>query len=366
MDENTFNSKKITSIKNIFLFIFLFYTFIRKGGNNMKKTKKIAFYFFVLFLFFTFQNHTSAAEVVYTNSKGVKMTQAEYDNLKNLGFSDMAIDQMEQEIFDENKDLVVYNKVEVTKYYETTEIPIKEENNTISNTKPLNLNNLTITTDNDNLYLTKELSKEEYYKKVQSAKMGLKNGSYSVLSDDTTSTSYRTLTTSIVELTNKKYRLKSEFKWDIMPKTRKVDTLSTSIDNYFTPIAQSEFGQQLWSYWNPSNPNAGFKYDSVSYSRGSSKYTRQSAGYGLQMDLKDDDTGYKLFELSGYMYYDIEKSSSIIPTYVNAYGNYAHLTENTSLSYSISLSYGSPSISFSGISSSKFDSITTHAQVKYK
>ena len=98
--------------------------------------------------------------------------------------------------------------------------------------------------------------------------------------------------------------MKKQNIWDILPKTRKVDTLSTSIDSYFTPIANTEYGQQMWSYYNKYHPEWGYYNSYISYNKGSSKYTRQSAGYGLKMDLKDDEGDYKLSALSGYMYFN--------------------------------------------------------------
>lgn len=313
----------------------------------MSTVKKIAVYLFAISFFFMLQNATSAAEKL-TNSYGIKITEEQYENLKELGFTDLAIDQMNKEVFKANKDLVVDSKSESTKYQEIVETkPVENQFSTFSTTS-----------ENSPTYTTTELSEEEYFRRVEQEKNGIKI----LASYDTTTTSYRRLTTSI-QFIGTTTRLHNKFVWDIIPNTRSYDVLSTSIDSTFSPQAGSEYGQQLWGYTHPLY--GGFYGDNASYPSGSSTYTRDTAGYGVKMNLKDDSSNLRVTQLEGYMYYNIIRNSSVVPYYINAYGNYSHLKSTADTSYSYGLDFGGPSISWSGISSSSFDSITTHAQIPY-
>lgn len=59
-------------------------------------------------------------EVYYTNKRNVEMTEAEYNNLLGLGFTEKDISRMDQELFNENKDLEGSVLQETTKYFKTT------------------------------------------------------------------------------------------------------------------------------------------------------------------------------------------------------------------------------------------------------
>ncbi|KOO43752.1 hypothetical protein AMD01_15455 [Priestia koreensis] len=311
-------------------------------------------------------SNAHADEVVTKNSNGIEITETEYQNLTNLGFSDLAINQMDQEAFDENKDLKVDSQVETTKYYEVKE-STDSNNNLSTNFKNKMLNNKN---DNNDNYTTTELTKEEYYKRVNKVKSEeqntnqsvLKNGSKTLAANDTSSTSYRKLTTSIQRI-GTTLRLFDEFVWDVVPSTRSYDVLTTSIDSTFSPVAGSQHGQQIWSYTHPKL--GGFYGDNAVYNSSSTTWNKQSAGYGVKMNLKDDTSTLRVTELEGYMYYNITRNSSVIPKLVNAYGNYSHAKSTVSSSYSYSLSFGGPAIGWSGVSSTSFDQLTTHAQTGY-
>jgi hypothetical protein len=310
----------------------------------MTRLQKISIFAFAFSILLMLHNPVSAAEKKITNSNGIKMTEEQYGNLKELGFTDLAINQMNKDVFKENKDLVVDSKTEVTKYYE-----IKE--------KPQAIQNFSLTDEENGNYISTELSKEEYFDRVQASK-----NYFPTLSDDTTQTSYRRLTTSI-QLIGSDTRLYNQFVWDTIPTTRSYDVLGASIDSTFTPVSGSNYGQQLWSYTNPTT--GGFYGDNASYSSNSSTWSKTSAGYGVKMNLKDDASNLRVTELEGYAYYKIARSSSVVPYYINAYGNYSHAKTNVSSTFGFGFSFGGPAISWSGITSTSFDTITTHAQTKY-
>lgn len=313
----------------------------------MSNVKKIAVYLFAISFFFMLQNVTSAAEKL-TNSYGIKITEEQYENFKELGFTDLAIDQMNKEVFKANKDLVVDSKSESTKYQEIVETtPVENQVSTFSTTS-----------ENSPTYTTTELNEEEYFKRVEQEKNGIKI----FASSDTTTTSYRRLTTSI-QLIGATTRLHNKFIWDIIPSTRSYDVLSTAIDSTFSPKSGSEYGQQLWAY--TYTTSGGFYGGNSAYPAGSATYTRDGAGYGVKMDLRNDTSNTRVTQLEGYMYFSIVRSSSVVPYYINAYGNYSHLKTTADTSFSYGLDFGGPALSWSGITSSSFDSMSAHAQIPY-
>ena len=309
--------------------------------------KKLFAFICALSIFGLAQGETKAMENSIINSNGIEITQPEYENLEYLGFTELAIDQMSQEIFDQNKNLTVESKSDDTKYYEIQEV---------TPTKSFSI----LTSDRNSNYKTTELTEDEYFKRVEAEKNSistLNNG------DDTTSTSYRRLNTSTYKLNSTTYRVHSKFVWDIIPATRSYDVLSTSIDSLFTPIAGTNHGQQLYAYTHPVQ--GGFYGDNVTYNSSNNNWNKQGAGYGLKMNLIDNTSTLRITQLEGYAYYNIQKSSSVVPNYVNAFGNYSHAKNTVASSISYSLSYGGPAIGWSNVSSTEFDAITTHAQLKY-
>lgn len=295
--------------------------------------------FFSLCLFFPTLVNAEEKEN-FINANGIEITSIEYENLKNLGFTDLAINLMEKEVFLENKDLIVDSQTKVTRYYE-----IEESSPNISNIK----------TD----YKTTELSEEEYFKRVKDAKMS--DGLIKPSSTDTVETSYRRLTTSIQKI-GSLIRLQNYFVWDVMPVTRSYDVLTISLDSMFSPVSGSQYGAQ---YWTSLHPLHGVHYGAAEYNPSSSTWNKQSSGYGVRMNLKDDTPNEQVFELEGFMYYEITRNSSVTPTLINAYGNYSHAKQSITSNFSYGLSWGSPTITWSGVPSTSFDAITTHAQTSY-
>lgn len=316
----------------------------------MKIISKTSIFLLAFSIFLILQNPVKAEEKTTTNSLGVVMTAEEHQNLKNLGFTDLAIDQMDQEVFNENKNLKVDSQSTVTKYYEVKE-----------NSQESQLSRSSIQEDQNTNYTSTELTEEEYFKRVEAAAKD-DNTIKPRAATDSISTSYRRLSTSIQKI-GTDLRLYQKFIWDKMPATRSYDVLTISIDQTFTPISGSQYGQQLWGYIHPTTGASGG--GNAKYSSSSTAWKKQSAGYGVKMNLKDNAANLRVIDLEGYMYYKIKRSSSVKPYYINAYGNYAHAKKSLSSGFSYGLDFGGPSISWSGVSSTSFDSITTHAQTRY-
>lgn len=304
-------------------------------------------FIFILSVFFGMNNNVLAEEDgTIINHNGVKIKPDEFNRLKDLGFTDEAINFMPKDIFKENKDIEVQSKSETTQYQEIQENPFGGS---------------LLSADEDSNYLLTELTEEEYFKRVNASKK--ESESVSPLASDSTATSYRRLTTSISRLTKTSARLQSSFKWDTMPKTRSIDLLTTSIDSTFEPVSGTNYGQQFFSYFEGAWDTP--RDDSAIYRSSSSAWSKKSAGYGVKMNLKNSSSSIRVHALSGYAYYNIRRANSIVPRSINAYGNYAHAKKTVSAGFSYGLSFGGPSISFAPTVSKSFDKITTHAQLKY-
>lgn len=285
---------------------------------------------------------------VIVTSVGNKLTKDEFDNLLRMGFTELAIDQMPSDIIKDNKDIITDNIGESTVYQEVIEQDSSDK-----------LSRSSLSEDNESDYHVVDLTKEEYFNKVNSSTQPeLSRAS------NTTKTSYRRLTTTVSSL-GKKYRVNSKFIWDKLPKTRSYDVLTTSIDSTFTPVPGSNYGTQLWTLGHKSSNPTPVTHGSAKYKSSSKTWTKSGAGYGVRMNLKDSTKTSQVLALQGYSYFDIERSNSVVPKYVNAYGNYSHAQKNISSNISYGLSFGGPSISWGNISSKSFSAITTHARTKY-
>ncbi|MFP3442825.1 hypothetical protein R0K18_34325, partial [Pantoea sp. SIMBA_133] len=65
---------------------------------------------------------------------------------------------------------------------------------------------------------------------------------------DKTYTSYKTMTTTIITLSNRNWRLKTHVYWDRIPKTRSYDVIGTGINhNEFVGNRGTEYGKQFWT-----------------------------------------------------------------------------------------------------------------------
>ncbi|UTR04684.1 hypothetical protein MM326_11080 [Alkalihalobacillus sp. LMS6] len=275
----------------------------------------------------------------FENNEGVLISEEEFDNLKEIGFSELQIQNMSQELFDDNRDKELVSETSSTKYIEMTYDTVGDS--------------LATRQDFHNSPSQKELTADEYYERLNAPES---------FNTDTTSTAYRTLTTSIQTFTDDT-RLRSEFEWDQMPVTRSMDVLSTSIDSTFSPVSGSGYGQQLYTGYN--NNTGELLTQNQEYNSSNSNWIHQSQGYALKMNLFNDPGGANALEVSGYQYYEITTNSDVTPTLVNAYGNYAHADVEVNLNYSVDLSFGGPGLSFSLEESSNFSEMTTHAQMDY-
>lgn len=320
--------------------------------------KKLLVIPFCICFFIAFTSVVGAEQSkTIVNENGIEINGEQYNRLIDLGFSDREIQMMEQDEFNINKDLEGQVVSETTKYYEVKEMSSEGESS-------LQFYNYK---ENTNLNEGVELSKDEYEKRLKNIQEKENAGIRTLSSTDTGYTAYKTMTTKIIKLRGGTYRVRNDVKWDRIPKTRSYDVIGVAINpNFFKPVNTqgTYYGKQMWEI---TQTNFGFAYyGSAIYNHTSNKWSKGGEGYGVKMNLKNNLNSAEIVTgLSMYMYYEVDKATyNIRPTSLDAYGRYAHAEKNVSLSYSFGITWGAPSISFSGVSSTSFSiQKNTHASL---
>ncbi|MBO2537589.1 hypothetical protein [Rummeliibacillus suwonensis] len=279
--------------------------------------------------------------------KPISLKQSEINNLKNLGFSEEEIKNMEQEEYDLNKNLKGNIVATEKNYVKTMEIP------TISQTLGLNSSENV----DETKYVSIELDKDTYYKELEELKKKEQGPVTLGYTPDESSTSYKTMTTTITKLSSTEFRVKNSIEWSKIPFWRYVDVSGVGINSAdWYPKVNSQYGKQNWKtvdFWGKS------RYYSATYTDASNKWDKKQGGYGLRMNLPNNDSEYTedVWELSSYMYYTAYKENST--KHIDAYGHYAHQEKDLIAVPSFSLSGSSFSISSS--SSFTIHKPNTHA-----
>ena len=251
---------------------------------NMKKNS-LFLKILTFTLIFSLKN-VSALELdeygYYINANNIKISGQELENLQNMGFSEREIIAMEQEEFDNNKNLSGEILAQTTKYYKTT--------TTYANASAYSLNNTTTMTS-----FTVEITEEEYNNSSDETSikpLGNTNGY--------TETNYKKMTTTIVK-NGSRYRYKNDLVWKKMPSTRSYDIQGIGIDStvsgvssskYFTRIADIEDSANLVCYFDNST---------------SGSWKLRSTGYAVTFKLPANTATKTVTALSSHMYFDVQK-----------------------------------------------------------
>lgn len=304
-------------------------------------------------------NAQTGEDVKLVTNNGVSITESDYERLIGLGFTGNEIENMDQEEYDLNEGITGEVVSADTKYYKVFEPAETEQNEPKS---------FTTTTEQDEPV---ELTKEQYYKELNNIKDEQNSADrIEIQAVDTGTTSYKTMTTSIVALGSREYRVKNSVKWDKIPKTRSYDVIGAAINSaVFRPQSSGYYGRQNWTLYN--SYYGKYQYDGATYTTSSDTWRKGPSGYGVKMNLKNNVTGsdfrfsYNVVSLSMYAYYEANEINYGSQTYLDAYGRYAHAQQNLSGSFGFSIGFGGPAISFSGVSSSNFSiQENTHAVQK--
>lgn len=357
----------------------------------MKKRK-----LFLLLVPFLFANAVSASEVsnYYVNQNQISMSEQEFMTLRELGFTDKQIAEMDLEEFNRNKDLDAELLATDTKYLKTT--IVYEYTNPNTSTMSLNnsiteidintlINNNTLSVKSQN---SVEVTQEEY-ESANSENIYMTMD----VNPDIVETTYKKLTTTISK-NGSYYRLKNDLLWKQMPSVRSYDVFGIRNNTAMSPVSGSQYSRLSYTILDNCYGTSSSSYDA--YGTSSSRWKRENDGYGLSFKLPADTTSSyswgglgqptecpcinppifgtsvsrtnEVTALSSYMYYDVVKIGSDTINTIDAYGAYQHAT--STISSSVSLSFGIEAyglgavLEFSSDYNDKFDGMQgTHAQV---
>lgn len=232
-------------------------------------------------------------DVYYRNNENIRMTEEEYHNLLNLGFTEKQIERMDYDTFISNKDIEGHIVSETKQYYKvTTEMRNGIERST-----------------------SELLSKEEYERQLQEAPQTRTSGNYYACA---VTVSYRTVTTRIMYEADYLMRYKVDVDWHIIPSNRSYDIIGIGIEADKVEIASSLAFRQDFTYTSGSS-----SFSMAGYKRSN------STGGSVLFELP---TG-SLSNLSSFLYFSVIKTDNAgTVTELIATGDYTHSTSSISKS----------------------------------
>ena len=231
---------------------------------------------------------TVNATAYYTNYNNIEMTEQEYQNLVELGFTESEIYQMGNEEFLNNKDINATLVTEKEEYYKVT----------------------TITKNGLSTSTSEVISKEQYNKEKNSTNMQTRS-TY----DGIVETTYKLMRTNISNLNANEYRYKVTLDWQQIPSTRSHDIIAIGFEPALVQLNSLVYFQQ--NYTNSSGSHSSITCVPIEGSNGVSSVFKLPTG--------------TLTALSSYLYYDVRKAASgITVTAMDAAGDYSHATSTVS------------------------------------
>jgi len=235
-------------------------------------------------------------EAYYINHENIEMTEQEYNNLRELGFSEGQIYRMDYQTFIDNKDIEATLLSETKQYVKTT-ITIRNGIKHYSSQ---------IVSEND--YLTSMQTHLE--EPINSPNT---SGNYY---DGISMDQYQILTTMIASVDDDTMRYKLDVEWLDMPSTRSWDIIGIGIEAAKVQVASLIMFREDWI-------TTGDYY-----------------GHTLDCLPKEENTGGSvMFELpsgslrllESYVYFNVTKKLNVgTLTSVVALGDYAHAITNIS------------------------------------
>lgn len=250
----------------------------------MMRKMNIVIFFLVICLTPSIVN----AEEYITNQNGVTMSMREYENLLNM-YSEAYIMTMTEERFNQLRNLDLSETQTDIKYVETT------YNNSLG------------------LVTNRELTEEEY----ETVEVNQNTNSRA---SDSIETTYKKLT---IHVNGEAMSLGCV--WKYIPNTRSFDVIGIRVQNY-SIVAGSQGGYQIYSLTTSSG------YQSVSYAANGTNIKRFDNGFGISMNIVNDDIDYLESTIDANV---VRRSGTI-----GIYGSYQHTTANLSLAQSQNYTLG--------------------------
>jgi len=309
----------------------------------------------------------------FTNSEGVYISEKEYKRLVSIGFDPEDIENMDSEEYKMNENLngeIIGSEV---KYLKTTIFEDYENQNikTFSSLDTSKAISSSIVDDSKviNEYLTKEDFEAELEKEEIEENATVSTSVKKLATKDTVKkhTEYKLLKLHLVKFGEGKYRATSLMLWKKVPKKRGVDVLAM-VPGYGDVFSISRTNRSAKQYYTFKRPGYKTDHDTIRYNKSSGVWDDTSTGAAIKPNLKDDwyvknkqgmSDEVKVTKIKFKMYYNFklniplskyDHNSVIVST------AYSHRISALSSPISLTLSPGSPTISF-GTSSQrdKFD-----------
>ncbi len=263
----------------------------------MSKLRNYLLAVLTISLLFTTTIKAEETENTITNYFGIEMTETEYNNLLNLGFSEDDIYLMDEDTYNNNKDLIGHVVSTNTTYYKTVR---------------RGLNSVT--------YVATE---EEFLHRNEVATFGVVENYW------------RSVVTRVSQVESN-YRYMVSTSWYTMPNERDYDVIAIGINDDVIRSTYPTFTRHYCDYDGCYNTTVG---------------AIKTAPYGAGASFKVPSG--TLTGLSASLYFDVEKVSSDTLTYQEFCGEYAHGT-NTTLSDSQNYTIATGGIAFGAGAASKY------------
>lgn len=251
----------------------------------MRLKKKFSYGVIFILVLTLFINDVLASG--YINYYNINMTDTEYNNLINLGFTEDEIYYMTQDTFDNNKNIEATLVARNVKYYKT------------------------VYTGLDGQSYSTELTKSEY-----------ENQSL-IESYATVTTSYKTMVTSIsYNESSNNYRYKVSVGWTNFPKVRSYDIIGIGFLDARIYISSLINFSYTYCFEDASCTTSGLYFDIKNTSTGAAKVYKLPSG-----DIRS---------LTAVLYYDVSKAEAYASETINSltmFGDYAHAIKNITSGY---------------------------------
>ncbi len=230
-------------------------------------------------------------EVYYTNMNNIEMTEEEYSRLLGLGFTEKQIEEMDETIYLDNKNISGSVLAEEDKYYINTTVI---RNGTKEN-------------------IVREVTREEALAEKQSHDLPTRGpvGSYY---DGISANYVLEIRTKIIGINNTYMRYKVDSEWLVMPSGRYHAIIGIGIETAKVQIGSTIMFKESWY---TSNNVHG--YDTTCYPKD------ETTGGSAQMQLPSGS----MQSIDSYLYFNVIKKTGVgTITELNMCGDYAHATSS--------------------------------------
>ena len=236
-------------------------------------------------------------EVYYTNLKNVEMTESEYNNLINLGFSELQINMMSEQEF----------------------LSIKDYQGVILDSQEKYIKDYAITRNGITTHHKEEITEEEALaeKELQSQKPQLRGPSGNYY-DGLTVTGIYKVKAKIIGVSDDYMILKTDVEWTTMPSYKYNDIIAAGFESAYVYRASGIVFKELWRETNGTYGEMTTHTPKGDANGGSAIFALPSGS---------------LTQLEATVYFMIGKNVGITTlSEVHSCGDYAHATSNISAS----------------------------------